>query len=203
MSKQMTFFFDVGGVLLTNAWDTATRRRASEKFGLADSEFQTRHGMLKTAFETGQLSLDDYIRKTVFHNPRDFSEQDFRDFMFAQSQQFGDTLDWLRKVASQGEHRFFTLNNESQELHEHRVRQFGLDEIFEGFITSCYLGTAKPDERIYLSALGIAGVLPEDAVFFDDRDLNIEPAAALGMTAFRFQGLAHLQSTLARFGIDI
>ena len=47
-----SYFFDVGGVLLTNGWDTGARKRAAETFGLDYPDFQTRHEMLKTAFET-------------------------------------------------------------------------------------------------------------------------------------------------------
>ena len=66
MGRAPTLFFDVGGVLLTNGWDTAARRRAAANFGLEYDEFQTRHEMLKTAFETGRIGLDIYIKRAVF-----------------------------------------------------------------------------------------------------------------------------------------
>src|SRR3954451_15013427 len=119
-----TLFFDIGGVLLTNGWDTGARKRAAEAFGLDYPEFQTRHEMLKTAFETGHLRLDGYVKKAVFHRERTFTPDDFKRFMFDQSQPLGDTLDWVRKLAASGKYRLFTLNNESRELHEHRVRAF-------------------------------------------------------------------------------
>src|SRR3954467_12843998 len=99
MSSAPTLFFDLGGVLLTNAWDTGARRRAAEKFGLDYPEFQTRHEMLKTAFETGRLSLDTYVRKTVFFRERSFSPADFCKFMYEQSQPIGETLEWVRGLA--------------------------------------------------------------------------------------------------------
>ena len=80
MARVPTLFFDVGGVLLTNAWDTAARKRAAETFDLDYQEFQTRHEMLKTAFETGRISLDTYLRKTVFHRERSFKPEAFKDF---------------------------------------------------------------------------------------------------------------------------
>src|SRR4051812_14106043 len=178
MARVPTLFFDLGGVLLTNAWDTGARKRAAETFGLDFAEFQTRHEMLKTAFETGRLSLDRYVNKAVFHHPRAFSVNEFRDFMFAQSQLLGDTLDFVRALAKTGRYRLYTLNNESRELHEHRVRAFGLDEVFRGFLTSCYLGQVKPDEEIYLNALGIAACHRDAAMFIDDRALNVEAAHA-------------------------
>src|SRR5262249_1498697 len=97
-----TIFFDVGGVLLTNAWDTPARERAVKAFQLEETEFQTRHGMLKTAFETGRLSLEAYIRKAVFYRSRPFSPEDFLAFMYTQSQPLGETLEWVRALAETG-----------------------------------------------------------------------------------------------------
>lgn len=201
MADTSTLFFDVGGVLLTNGWDTGSRRAAAAEFGLDYPEFQTRHEMLKTAFETGRLSLDGYIRKAVFHRERSFKADEFKAFMLSRSQVLGETLDWVRILAKSGKCRLFTLNNESRELHEHRVKQFELDTIFQGFLVSCYLGQAKPDEGIYLGALGIAACEKGDAVFIDDRSLNVEPAYALGLNAVLFQGLDALRDSLKGFGL--
>jgi putative hydrolase of the HAD superfamily len=204
MPEAPALFFDVGGVLLTNAWDTPTRARAVEVFGLDNEDFQTRHGMLKTAFETGRLSLDAYIRKTVFHRSRSFSPDDFKSFMFSQSKGLGDgeTLAWVRALAATGRYRLFTLNNESRELHEYRVRTFGLRDVFLAFLTSCYLGQVKPDEDMYLQALGIAACGRREAVFIDDRPVNVEAAHTLGLHAVLYKDLDGLRETLKQWGIE-
>ena len=201
MSSATTLFFDLGGVLLTNGWDTGSRRKAAETFGLDYPEFQTRHEMLKTAFETGRLSIDAYIKKAVFFRARSFSPADFRQFMFEQSKPLGETLEWVRELRRSGNCRLFTLNNESRELHESRVKTFQLDSIFQGFLTSCYLGFAKPDEDIYLAALGIASCDRANAIFIDDRSLNVEPALALGLNAHHFETLEGLRAYLKERGI--
>ncbi|HEV3122405.1 MAG TPA: HAD family hydrolase [Isosphaeraceae bacterium] len=202
MSDVPTLFFDIGGVVLSNAWDTAARRRAAEAFGLDFQEFQTRHEMLKTAFETGRLTLVGYVQKAVFYRPRNFAPEEFTAFMFSESKPIPETLDWLRTLAATRKYRLFTLNNESRELHEYRVRAFRLDEVFECFFTSCYLGQAKPDEGIYLNALGIAGCHKDRAVFIDDRSLNVEPAEALGLTAVQFSGVEPLRAFLKEHGVE-
>jgi putative hydrolase of the HAD superfamily len=202
MASAPTLFFDVGGVLLTNGWDTGARKRAAETFGLDYQEFQTRHEMLKTAFETGRLSLDGYVRKAVFHHERAFSPDDFKAFMFHQSAPLGETLEWVRALARSGSCRLFTLNNESRELHEYRVRTFQLGSVFAGFLASCYLGQAKPDEGIYLAALGVAACDRADAVFIDDRALNVEPALALGLNAVLFRDLDQVRADLKERGVS-
>ena len=77
--------------------------------------------------------------------------------MFGQSQPTPRNARMGPRLAATDKYRLFTLNNESRELQEYRVKTFKLDDIFECFFTSCYLGQAKPDEGIYLNALGIAG----------------------------------------------
>ena len=202
MKNRPTIFFDLGGVLLTNGWDTSARKLAAEEFNLDFNEFQTRHEMLKTAFETGRIGIDTYVRKAVFHRSRLFSPDEFKQFMFAQSQTLGDTLDWVRALAQTEKYRLFTLNNESRELHEYRVRAFKLSEVFEAFFTSCYLGQVKPDEDIYLNALGMSGCHRDRAIFVDDRSLNVEPAVALGLNAVLFTGLETLKKDLQERGVE-
>ena len=202
MAEPATLFFDIGGVLLSNAWDTAARRRAAERFNLDYADFQTRHEMCKTALETGRITLETYLHRTVFHRPRHFSIDEFQEFMYAQSSADDAMLDWLRELASRRACRLFTLNNESRELHEYRVRTFRLHQIFEGFLTSCYLGQVKPDDQMYASALGVAGCPRTRAIFIDDRPLNVEAAVAAGFQAVHFEGLDPLRATLREHGVD-
>ena len=203
MPDAPTLFFDLGGVLLTNGWDTGARKRAAETFGLDFPEFQTRHEMLKTAFETGRIDLDTYVKRAIFHKPRSFTAEDFKRFMYDVSVVLGETLEFVRALSETGKYRLFTLNNESRELHEHRVRTFDMEPIFRGFLTSCYLGQAKPDEDIYLNALGIAACRSERALFIDDREMNVEAAEALGLNAVKFVGLEELRTFLkAEWGVE-
>jgi putative hydrolase of the HAD superfamily len=159
--------------------------------------------MLKTAFEVGRVSLDGYVQKTVFHRSRAFAPDDFKLFMYAQSQPLPEALDWTRALAATGKYRLYTLNNESRELHEYRVRTFRLREVFGAFFTSCYLGSAKPDEEIYLHAMGISGCTRHQAVFIDDRAVNVEAAAALGLHAIHYKGLDALRAALREFGVEV
>jgi putative hydrolase of the HAD superfamily len=202
MHDKPTLFFDVGGVLLTNGFDTSSRKLAAQRFGIDYQEFQTRHEMSKTAIETGRITLDTYLRRTVFYRPRTFSMDEFQEFMYSQSQPIEDALEWVRTLARRDSCYLFTLNNESRELHEYRVRTFRLHEIFRGFLTSCYLGLAKPDDAIYSAALGIAGCSKTRALFIDDRPLNVEAALAAGFQAVLYTGVEPLREFLKEHGIE-
>lgn len=203
MAKITALFWDVGGVLLTNAWDRTSRRDLVEKFKLAGQDFEARHDAIIAAFETGQLDLDRYLEQTIFFRPRGFTEQAVKDFIFAQSQPCPETLAIVERLAHAKQYLLAMLNNESVELNRYRIERFGLRNYFSVFLSSCFLGVRKPDEAIYRLALQITQRAPEESVFIDDRSLNVECARRMGMLTVHFQGPAQLQAELRKLGVEL
>src|SRR5690242_21142809 len=78
-------FFDVGGVLGTNGWDHQQRATAVEAFGLDDTDLTTRHDAAVAVWESGGMSLDQYLDRTVFYRTRPFSRAAFVAIMLCQS----------------------------------------------------------------------------------------------------------------------
>jgi putative hydrolase of the HAD superfamily len=184
--KITAVFSDVGGVLLTNGWDRGSRRKACEEFGLDWEEFEDRHELVAAAFDQGELTLDQYLDRTVFYRNRNRSRQDFRAFMYAQSQPFPESLAILGRLAQSQRYFLATINNESL--------------YFSAFFSSCFLHAKKPEEAIYRRALRITQRPPEECVFIDDRALNLECARLLGMHTVHFQSARQLESELASLG---
>src|SRR5580704_672146 len=109
-------FWDNGGVILTNGWDRGSRRKAVDQFHLDWEDFADRHELMLNAFETGEITLDEYLQRTVFYRQRSFSVADFKAFMFAQSQPLPESLDFLKQLARARRCNMAALNNESREL---------------------------------------------------------------------------------------
>lgn len=202
MARITALFSDVGGVVLTNGWDRNSRRKAVEKFGLEWEEFEDRHELVAAALDKGQLSVEQYLDCTVFYRNRDFSKQDFREFMLAQSQPYPETMALLGRLAASKKYLLATLNNESLELNQYRIDRFGLRSYFTVFFSSCFLGVKKPDQAIYRLALQMTQRSPEECVFVDDRDLNLDGARSLGIHAVLFRGAADLERELVSLGVD-
>ncbi|HKV29156.1 MAG TPA: HAD family phosphatase [Candidatus Acidoferrales bacterium] len=203
MGDVTALFFDMGGVLLTNGWDRGSRQAAAKKFGLDWDDFEDRHELLMHGFEAGTVSLDEYLKRVVFYRERKFSKRDFVDFIYSQSQAMPETLSVLQKLAAQKKYLMATLNNESRELNEYRIRQFNLRGYFDVFLSSCYLGVRKPDAAIYKLALSITQRAGEECVFVDDRELNLECAKELRMHTIQFKDAAQLGRELKGFGVDL
>lgn len=191
-----TIFWDIGGVLLTNGWDTAARERAARKFELDRDDYGQRHAMAVTELEIGQISLDEYLEQTVFWRPRDFPPQSFMDFMFEQSRPIDGTLDVLAAVGGTGRYLLGTLNNESRELNEFRLTKFDLRRMFSVFVCSSYLGVMKPAPPIFRIALDLVQRNPEEVLLIDDRPLNTEAAARAGMRVIHFRDAVQLRAEL-------
>lgn len=202
MTGIRALFWDIGGVLLTNGWDRRSRRAAAERFGLDWEDFQDRHELISADFETGRLSLDEYLKRTIFYRPREFTPDEVKAFMFAQSQPHPEALAVAEALARSGRYLMATFNNESLELNEFRIERFGLRRLFSAFFSSCYLGVHKPEERIYRMALQITQRPPRECLFIDDRELNLECAAQLGMNVLHYEGPKSLSEELAEYGID-
>jgi putative hydrolase of the HAD superfamily len=196
-------FWDVGGVLLTNAWDREQRERALAKFGLDAAEFQDRHEMLVSSFERGKITLDEYLDRTVFYRPRPFTPAAFRELMFSLSQPDPDALALARKLAASRKYLMATINNESSELNQYRIQTFGLSDIFTLFVSSCFVGLRKPEEGIYRLALQLTQKAAAECCFIDDRPLNLESAARLGMHVLQFKNAGQLQGELKKLGVDV
>src|SRR5947207_3221023 len=81
----------------------------------------------------GQLGLEAYLDRTVFYRPRNFTRDEFRNFIFAQSEPFPETLEVLERLARSKKYLMGTLNNESIELNLYRINRFGLRNYFSVF----------------------------------------------------------------------
>lgn len=203
MRELTTLFWDIGGVILTNGWDRPSRREAAELFHMDWEDFQDRHDLSFPAFETGAITLDQYLDRTVFCRPQRFTREEFTAFMFAQSREYPETRAILANVAKSGRYLLAAINNEPRELNEYRIEAFQLRRDFSLFFSSCYVGLRKPDEALYRLALEVTQRPAEQCLVIDDRPLNLENSHKLGMQTVHYQNPAQLRAELERRGISV
>jgi putative hydrolase of the HAD superfamily len=201
LPKITALFWDVGGVLLSNAWDREQRRRTLKEFNLDEIEFESRHEMLVSSFERGKITLQNYLERTVFYRPRSFTAEAFTQHMFSLSTPNPETLQLGKELSRSGKYQMSTINNESKELDLYRIQTFGLREIFSLFVSSCFVGLRKPEEGIYRLALEITQRPPEECCFIDDRPLNLDSASRLGMQVIQMKTAEQLRADLQKLGV--
>ncbi len=203
MGKITTLFWDIGGVVLTNGWDRESRREAANAFDLDWDDFQDRHDLSFPAFDTGQITLNQYLDRTLFYRPRSFTREEFTAFMFAQSQEYPNTRAVLSSLARSGKYFIAAINNEPLELNQYRIEAFGLRKDFNIFFSSCYVYARKPDEVIFRMALSVTQRPAEECVFIDDRAINLENPRRLGMNVIHHKNATQLLAELKSLGIEV
>ena len=88
----------------------------------------------------------------------------------------GEVLETLSRT-----HRLGIISDTWPSIEE-QLEYIGVSRYLSFTTFSCFVGTFKPDPRMYLDALGKAGVPAGQTVFIDDSVRNLEGAAALGIT---------------------
>jgi putative hydrolase of the HAD superfamily len=198
-----TLFWDIGGVVMTNGWDHHSRADAIAQFGLDEAEFRDRHDLSFPAFDAGNISLDEYLNRTLFYRPRLFTREEFVAFMYEQSKEYPESRAILDSVTKSGRYFIGAINNEPAELNEYRIKKFDLRRNFQVFFSSCYVHSRKPEELIFRVALAVTQRDPATCVFIDDRPINLESPQRLGINAIHYQNPDQLRTDLRKLGVEV
>jgi putative hydrolase of the HAD superfamily len=200
-TKVKALFLDVGGVMLSNGWDRRSRETAAKQFGLDLDELNDRHRMTFDTYESGKLSLDEYLERVVFYTDRSFTREQFRSFMFDQSVAYPEMIGLIKALKVRYGLRIAVVNNEGRELNEHRIKTFQLGEFVDFFISSCFVHFRKPDADIWKIALDIAQVPIEEVVYIDDRPMFAQIAEGLGIRSIVHKKFEDTRDILAGMGL--
>ena len=197
--KIKTLFLDIGGVVLTNGWDHISRQKAVDHFRLDKEEFNERHSLAFDTYELGRLTLDEYLVNLIFYTKREFSKEEFKEFIFSQSQPIPGALGYFSTIKEKYKLRVIALNNEPKDINEYRIKTFDLNSLFDSYVSSCYIGMRKPDPGIYRITCDISNTEPADALYIDDRHLYIETARTLGLKCLHYKDLEQAKEGMKEF----
>jgi putative hydrolase of the HAD superfamily len=202
MGAVTTLFFDLGGVCLSNGWDREQRRVITDNFGLNYDTFDRRHRQVVDTLERGQLTLHEYLQWTMFYEARPFTIDEVTGEILELSTPFPETLELVTALRKTNNYLLATINNESRELNEYRIKKFELRSLFTAFFSSCYFGMLKPQPDHYRRALEITQRSVEECLYIDDRPMNVEVARILGMHAIQFISADQLETDLRAAGVQ-
>ncbi|MEO6906816.1 MAG: HAD family phosphatase [Abditibacteriaceae bacterium] len=201
--KITTLFLDIGGVLLSNGWGHEFRHLAAEKFHLDKAEMDHRHRLMFVTYEEGKISLDEYLERVVFYQERDFTRENFRNFMFSLTSPNTDMIELITKLKEKYKLKVIVVSNEAREMNEHRIQKFQLNSFVEFFVSSCFVHLRKPDTDIFRLAIDGAQVPVEEIVYIDDTQMFVDIASDLGITSIRHTDFLSTSAALAKLGLQI
>jgi putative hydrolase of the HAD superfamily len=195
-------FLDIGGVLMTNGWDHEARDRAASAFNLDREDLELRHHWVFDTYETGKLTLEEYLDRAVFHKKRPFSREQFKRFMFAQSKVYPGMIPMISRLKARHALKVAVVSNEGRELNAHRIKISGLDKVVDAFVSSCYVHLRKPDVDIFRLALDLVQTPPRQVAYVENTALFVQIARGLGIRSILHKDLASTRAALASLGLD-
>ena len=185
--------FDLGGVILDI--DLAKGIEAMKKLGIRD--FESGDNKLNRTdsfleYEKGLITDDEFFEKLKKESGVDFRDEDFIEAWNKIIVGFqNEPVDLVYKLNRSDRFRTFLLSNTNalhKELYTSILKEqyliAGLEDLFEKAYFSHEIYMRKPDAEIYHYVLKDAGMNPEETLFIDDSEPNINTARSLGMETY-------------------
>jgi putative hydrolase of the HAD superfamily len=151
-------------------------------------------------FDKGKIRPEEFYQKAKTGLEAEVS---YEDFFAAYCDVFAVnplTLGILKKLKPK--YKLILLSNTDIVRFSYIKRKFPELLIFDGYVLSFDYGLMKPDPRVYIAALELAGSNPERAVFIDDIQENIDGAERVGIKGLLFTPEIDLEKALRDLGIE-
>jgi putative hydrolase of the HAD superfamily len=209
MTRIEAVISDFGGVLTSPLIESYAAVQESsgvplEALGKAMAAIMDRDGSHPLfELETGRLSetqfLDGLSNELTEELGRPVSLHDFGDRFFEHLHPNELMLEFMRGLRDQG-YKLGICTNNVREWEPLWRAKLPVDEIFSVVVDSAFVGSRKPEPRIYEITLERLGVPAQAALLIDDIELNCTAARDLGMRAVWFrdtdQAIAEIEEQL-------
>ena len=197
-----TIIFDIGNVLTVFGWKDFLRSfgfdaETEEKVGRAtmDSQFWNE-------FDRGQLTDEQMLAGFIRNDPS--VEKEIRQ-IFANLHGILTKADyaipWIRELKEKG-YQVLVLSNFSDKVARENPDAPDFLEYVDGGILSYRDGVIKPDPAIYRLLIDRSGLKPEECVFLDDIQKNLDAAKKFGIHTILFQNVDQAKEELKKLGVN-
>jgi putative hydrolase of the HAD superfamily len=193
------------GMVLTGMPDQEARAELLRITGLTSERFEPLYWADRHAYDEGKLSgiafWQKFLKDAKLDLPPGSVEALNRYDARMWTTQNPVMVAWQQKLKAAG---ILTgiLSNMGDSVLELMLEEFAWLKGFDVLVWSFQLGIAKPDPDIYRYLLEKLGTKPEETLFIDDREINVEAARALGIQAIEFSTVERLRADLIAAGLD-
>ena len=194
------------GMVLTGQPDTQAHDAMVRITGLPPEKFEALYWADRHAYDEGKLTGIAFWRKMSLDGNLDLSQSTIEELNLWDARmwttQSPAMLAWQQQLK---QHGLLTaiLSNMGDSVLENIQREFDWLPRFDVLIWSFQHNLAKPDPAIYHLALQKLGTIPEETLFIDDKQVNIDAARALGMPSILFSTVERLRSDLVAAGFNL
>ena len=193
------------GMVLTGPPDPVAHANLTRITGLPSDKLDALYWADRHAFDEGKLTGHAYWHAIVQQAGLNLSPAAIEELIHWDGRLWMSLnppmLAWAEALRARGV-RTAILSNIGDTVLRAMEREFDWLKRFDVLVWSYQLQMAKPDRAIYRYTLEKLGTRPEETLFIDDRQVNVEAAAALGIKAMVFTTAANLRADLITAGLN-
>ncbi|KMT66389.1 HAD family hydrolase [Catenovulum maritimum] len=197
--KYEVIVFDLGGVLLDISGVQDILSWLGNRLTLPEFWLKWINSDNVQAFEKGLMSPDTFVRELINEFDLAVSEQEFVD---SYSTWIKGVFPSVEKIINQLklDYKVACLTNTNL-IHWPEIEKMQLLAQLDYQFVSFKMGAVKPNSDIYQLMLDELSVSPEQVLFVDDNQINVDAALALGIDAYRVVGISELQALLKQLNL--
>lgn len=150
-------------------------------------------------FDRGKLTPHQFYGQVLERFQAKIDYEDFYDIYNDIFSLNPPVLSLLKRLKSQ--YRLVLLSNTDVVRFSFIRNRFPEIMIFDEYVLSYEVGRIKPHPQIYRVAIEKARARPEECVFIDDREENIEGARGMGINSILFDNHVQLKAYLQEYGL--
>lgn len=203
--KFRAVIFDFGEVLCEPP-DPAILARMAQVFGVAPERFIEMYHASRPPYDRGDVTVEEYWRgftqRAGVKADGGMIQQLRRWDLQMWSRVRGEMVEWAGALQDAG-YRTSILSNMQHDMIEHVRRSFPWVQRFHCQIFSAEVGSVKPERLIYEKCIECLAVAPGEALFIDDREVNLEAAREQGIPGVKVESIAQLRNDLAALGFAV
>lgn len=194
------------GEVLCHAPTASDWNRMASLFHIDPVLFRQLWGKNRLSYDRGDVSYEAYWKEIADATKTKLGAADFKVLgpwdveMWARIDP--TMVEWVERLHASGI-KTGLLSNMPNDMIRYAREQFGWLKNFDHQTFSAEVKLTKPDAGIYEHSLKGLGVKPSDALFVDDRAMNVESAQTIGLRGIRFQSVAQLRYDLKKLEFPV
>ena len=197
-----TIIFDIGNVLVHFRWKDYIKELG---FDHETNEKLAKATVLSRWWTEIDLGAPREVYEAGMKTDHPELEQELEVF-FSKTERIVEQFEYaehlVKHLKKQG-YRIYLLSNYGDFLYNQASPKFTFRDFVDGELISYQIHTIKPDRRIYETLFERYQIQPDNAVFIDDNEDNIEGAKQVGLHGILFHDFEQMSQELKQYGISV
>ena len=198
-----TVIFDIGNVLAGFAW-----AQYLEEAGYSED---TKHRIAEATvnsdywkeWDRGVKSEKELIELCCRLDPAlDKEIRDFFHHVYSMVREYSYSKELVKNLKKKG-YQVYLLSNYAKGHFERDQKVFSFMPYVDGGVISHQIHHVKPEPEIYKELIDRYHIKPQEAVFLDDLEVNLQGAKPFGFHTIQVESLEQLLKDLSSLGVEV